>query len=68
MEKLNVAIVDDNEKFRTLLGEIVSKDKDLHLVATAADGEDACNMIKEKSPDGAASKSWAVITGGGRTR
>lgn len=51
MEKLNVAIVDDNEKFRTLLGEIVSKDKDLHLVATAADGEDACNMIKEKSPD-----------------
>lgn len=51
MEKLNVAIVDDNEKIRTLLGEIVSKDKDLQLVATASDGEEACKMIKEKQPD-----------------
>lgn len=51
MEKLNVVIVDDNEKFRNLLGEIVSNDKDLHLLGTAANGEDACKMIKEKSPD-----------------
>lgn len=51
MEKLNVAIVDDNEKFRYLLEEIVSKDKDLHLMGTASNGEDACKMIKEKSPD-----------------
>ncbi|MBQ6845054.1 MAG: sporulation transcription factor Spo0A [Agathobacter sp.] len=51
MEKLNVAIVDDNEKVRSLLGEIVSKDKDLQVIGTAADGEEACLMIKEKQPD-----------------
>ena len=51
MEKLNVAIVDDNEKVRSLLREIVSKDKDLQVIGTAADGEEACHMIKEKQPD-----------------
>ena len=51
MEKLSVAVVDDNEKIRTLLGEIVSNDKDLQLVATARDGEEACKRIKEKQPD-----------------
>lgn len=51
MEKLSVAVVDDNEKIRALLGEIVSNDKDLQLVATASDGEEACKMIKEKQPD-----------------
>ena len=51
MEKLNVAIVDDNERIRSLLGEIVSNDKDLQLIATASDGEEACKMIKEKQPD-----------------
>ncbi len=51
MEKLNVAIVDDNEKIRSLLKEIVSKDKDLQVIGMAADGEEACQMIKEKEPD-----------------
>lgn len=51
MGKLNVAIVDDNERIRNLLGELVSNDKDLQLVATATDGEEACKMIKEKQPD-----------------
>lgn len=51
MEKLNVAIVDDNEKVRRVLGELVSNDKDMELVATAADGEEACKVIKEKLPD-----------------
>lgn len=32
MEKLNVAIADDNERMLNLLGEIVESDKDLKLV------------------------------------
>ena len=31
MEKLNVAIADDNERMLNLLGEIVESDKDLKL-------------------------------------
>lgn len=51
MGKLNVAIVDDNERIRRLLSEIVSNDKDLQLIGIAKDGEEACKMIKEKQPD-----------------
>ena len=51
MNKLNVAIVDDNERIRNLLDEIVSKDEDLQVVGTAKDGEEAYKMIKEKKPD-----------------
>ena len=35
MEKLNVAIADDNERMLNLLGEIVESDKDLKLVGKA---------------------------------
>jgi two-component system response regulator (stage 0 sporulation protein A) len=51
MGKLNVAIADDNESMRELLGNIVSNDEELHLIGTAKDGEEACNLIKEKEPD-----------------
>ncbi len=51
MGKLNVAIVDDNERIRRLLGDIVSKDEELEVIATASDGEEACQMIKDKQPD-----------------
>ena len=51
MEKLNVAIADDNEIMRDLLGEIVSADDELCLIGTAKDGVEACNLIKEKEPD-----------------
>jgi two-component system response regulator (stage 0 sporulation protein A) len=51
MGKLNVAIADDNESMRELLGSIVSKDDDLYLIGTAKDGEEACNLIREKEPD-----------------
>ena len=37
MEKLNVAIADDNERMLNLLGEIVESDKDLKLVGKARD-------------------------------
>jgi len=51
MGKLNVAIADDNESMRELLGNIVSNDDELQLIGTAKDGEEACLLIKEKEPD-----------------
>ena len=51
MEKLNVAIADDHERMLNLLSNIVKSDEELHVVGTAKDGEEACRMIKDKSPD-----------------
>ena len=39
MEKLNVAIADDNERMLQALGEIVRSDEELEVVGTAKDGE-----------------------------
>ena len=51
MGEISVAIADDNERILDLLGEMVSSDKELHLVGKANNGEDAYSMIKEKQPD-----------------
>ena len=51
MEKLNVAIADDNERMLRLLENIVSDDEELEVVGTAKDGEEAYRIIKEKQPD-----------------
>ncbi len=51
MEKVNVAIADDNERMLKLLGDIVSGDEELNVVGTAKDGEEAYRIIKEKEPD-----------------
>ena len=51
MEKLNVAIADDNEKMVEVLGQIIEGDKDLELVGKAHNGEEICNIIREKEPD-----------------
>lgn len=40
MEKLNVAIADDNEKMVEVLGQIIEEDKDLELVGKAHNGEE----------------------------
>ena len=48
MNKLNVAIADDNERMLRLLENIVSSDKDLNVVGTAKDGEAAYKLIKDK--------------------
>ena len=48
MEKLNVAIADDNEKMVEVLGQIIEEDKDLELVGKAHNGEEICNIIREK--------------------
>lgn len=51
MEKLNVAIADDNEKMLDLLGNIINGDKDLELVGHANNGADIYDIIKDKEPD-----------------
>ena len=51
MEKLNVAIADDNEKMVEVLSRIIDQDEDLKLVGKAHNGEEICNIIKEKQPD-----------------
>ena len=51
MEKLNVAIADDNEKMVEILGRMIEEDKDLELVGKAHNGEEICNIIRQKEPD-----------------
>ena len=51
MDKLNVAIADDNTKMADMLGQMIEEDKDLELVGKAHNGEEICNIIKDKEPD-----------------
>ena len=51
MEKLNVAIADDNERMVDLLSTLVKGDKELELVGQAVDGQEIYKIIKEKEPD-----------------
>lgn len=51
MEKLNVAIADDNEIMVELLDEIIAGDEELQLVGTAKDGQEAYELIRQKQPD-----------------
>jgi len=51
MEKLNIAIADDNERMRDLLDEIISRDQELEIVGKASNGEEAYQLIRTKHPD-----------------
>ncbi len=51
MEKLNVAIADDNERMVSLLETLIKDDNELELVGQADNGKDICDIIKEKEPD-----------------
>ena len=51
MEKLNVAIADDNEKMLDLLGNLISADQELELVGHASNGAEIYDIIREKEPD-----------------
>ena len=42
MEKLNVAIADDNVRMADILGQMIEEDKDLTLVGKAHNGEEIC--------------------------
>ncbi len=51
MEKLNVAIADDNNRVVQLLDHIVSSDSELEVVGKAENGEELVEIIKQKEPD-----------------
>ena len=51
MEHLNVAIADDNQKILDMLENIISMDKELNLVGKAKNGEEMCQIIKDRQPD-----------------
>ena len=51
MDKLSVAIADDNENMVRLLSDIVRNDEELQVIGTAKDGEEAYEMIRTKEPD-----------------
>lgn len=51
MNKLNVAIADDNERVVELLDDIISNDEELNVVGKAKNGEEAYEMIKTTQPD-----------------
>ena len=51
MNKLRVAIAEDNELMLGLLGDIVANDEELDVIGTARNGEDIYKIIKEEEPD-----------------
>ena len=51
MSKINVAIVDDNERMVALLENILNTDEDIQVVGKSNDGISAISMIQEKEPD-----------------
>lgn len=51
MEKLTVAIAEDNELMLGLLEDIVANDKELDVIGTARNGEDIYKIIREEEPD-----------------
>ncbi len=51
MEKLNVAIADDNERIVEILNALIRTENDMEVVGTAGNGEDAVEMIKKSAPD-----------------
>lgn len=51
MSKINVAIVDDNERMLGLLENILSEDNSISVVGKGEDGVQALELIREKEPD-----------------
>lgn len=51
MDKLSVAVADDNEQVLDILGRIISEDEELTLVGKAKNGEEACGIIRDNKPD-----------------
>lgn len=51
MEKLNVAVFDDNERMLELVNDAINSDAEMEVVGYAGNGEDAVKIIKSKEPD-----------------
>ena len=51
MEKLNVAIFDDNQRMLELVSDVLESDNDMTVVGSARNGEEAYELIRKKEPD-----------------
>ncbi len=51
MQNIKVLLVDDNKRIVNLLKEALTKESDMEVVGTAADGEEALRLIKLYKPD-----------------
>lgn len=51
MSKWSVAIADDNERMVEILEGILRQDEELQVVGIARNGEEACQIIRDKTPD-----------------
>lgn len=51
MDKISIAIADDNVRVAQLLENIVSSDEELEVVGRAENGEVLVDIIREKQPD-----------------
>ena len=50
-DKSKVLIIDDNKEFVRLLSMYINTQEDMEVVATAFDGQNSINLIKEYEPD-----------------
>ena len=48
---INVLIVDDSAVVRQHLKDVLERDKDIRVMGTAKDGEEAVSFVQEKKPD-----------------
>ena len=46
-----MAIADDNQRILDMLDNIIQTDKELDLVGKAKNGEEMCQIIKDRQPD-----------------
>ncbi len=51
MSKWSVAIADDNERMVGILDEVVRQDEDFQIIGVARNGEEVCQIIRDKEPD-----------------
>lgn len=51
MEKLRIAIADDNERMVEVLSALIQGENSMELAGTAANGEEALDLIRRHIPD-----------------
>ena len=49
MNKINVAIADDNQRTVEMMTELLEQESDIEVIASADDGEEALRIIKGKT-------------------
>ena len=48
MNKINVAIADDNQRTVEMMTELLEQESDIEVIASADDGEEALRIINQK--------------------